>query len=81
MDKAVTQAEFKASLDAPYPFIADASGELTRLYDAKLPILPIAKRTTFVIGQAGLIQQIVEGSDAIDPSVSIGACSLAKGPH
>jgi peroxiredoxin len=37
-----------------------------------------ANRVTFVIDKDGIIRHIDEGSDAIDPSGAIQACSLPR---
>lgn len=37
-----------------------------------------ADRVTFVIGKDGRIQSTTEGSDALDPSRSLSACTLPR---
>jgi peroxiredoxin len=72
----VKQRKFKASTGGDFPFIADASAMLTKLYQVKAPLLKIAKRTTYVIGGDGLIKKVLTGSDALDPSVALGFCEV-----
>lgn len=77
-DDADTSRRFKASLKAPYHFVADADATLTKLYDVKTPLVSFAKRTTFVIGPGRRVLAVQEGSDAIEPSGAVKACSLAR---
>ena len=80
MDDNETQKKFKAELKAPFIFIADPKGEIVKKYDVKMPVVSVANRVTFVIGQDGKVAEIQKGSDAIDPSGAIVACPLHK-PH
>jgi thioredoxin-dependent peroxiredoxin len=77
-DDADTARKFRASLKAPYSFVADPDAALVRSFDVKTPIFTIARRITFVIGQGRKVLAIQEGSDALDPSGAVGACSLEK---
>lgn len=75
-DDADTSRKFKASLKAPYHFVADPDAKVVKAYDVKTPIVTFAKRVTFVVGPGRKILAIQEGSDAIDPSGAVTACSL-----
>jgi thioredoxin-dependent peroxiredoxin len=79
-DSAETQAEFKAELKAPFPFIADPDAKLIGLYDVKTPLLDYAKRVTFVIGPDRRIVRVDEGGDAIDPAKSLEAVTSCSVP-
>jgi peroxiredoxin Q/BCP len=76
MDDRETLAKFKASLKAPFAFIPDTDGKLTRLYKVKTPVLDFALRYTFLIGPGRTVLQVDHGKDAVDPSSTIVACSL-----
>ena len=78
MDELETQKKFKASLKAPFPFIADDEGAIVKLYDVKTPVISLAQRYTFVVGQDGKILKVESGSDAIDPNAAIVSCPLKK---
>ena len=54
-DDAPTQCRFADFMRAPFPLIADPSGDITRAYDVHWPLLNIAKRVTFVIGPSQVI--------------------------
>ena len=75
-DDLETQMEFKKKLGASYRFVADAKGVLTKLYDVKMPLLNVAKRTTFVIGQDRKVKAVYTGSQAMDPGLALQSCSL-----
>lgn len=65
-DDAQTLARFKKELKASFIFIPDPKGELLSLYQVKMPLVPFAKRTTFVMDTQRHIVRIDTGSDAID---------------
>lgn len=56
--------------------MSDKDADLIKRYDVKMPVVSMAKRTTFVIGPGRKIISVIEGSDAIDPENSIRACTL-----
>lgn len=71
-------AKFKESLKAQFPFIPDPEAKLTNLYEVKVPVLKLANRYTFVIGEDRKVLKVESGSDAIDPNGAIVACPLRK---
>jgi peroxiredoxin len=75
-DDAETQKKFRESLKAPYHFVADEKATLVKLFDVKVFLLTMSKRITFVVGPGRKILSIQEGSDAIDPSGAVAACSI-----
>lgn len=77
-DDAVTAKKFRVSLKAPFPFVSDEAGALMRQFDVKYPLVTVAKRVTFVLGQGRKVLAVQEGADAIDPAVAVTACSLEK---
>lgn len=76
MDPVDKQREFKASLKAQFPFVSDEKGELVRKFDVKMPVISLAKRYTFVIGEGRKILEIKTGDDAIDPEGAIVSCPM-----
>ena len=56
--------------------IADPDGKLVKLFDAKMPVVGMAKRHTFVIGPGRKVLEHTEGSDSVDPTKAVAACSL-----
>ena len=71
-----TQKRFRESLKAPYSFVADPDAVLVKAFDVKVFIFTIARRVTFVIGKGRKVLSVSEGSDALDPSGAVTACSL-----
>ncbi len=75
-DDAQTSRRFRESLKAPYHFVADDQATVVKLFDVKAFLFTIARRVTFVIGPGRKVLSVQEGSDAIDPSGAVAACSL-----
>lgn len=75
-DDGATAARFKASLKAPYAFVADPQARLVRLFDVKTFLLDMARRITFVVGPGRRVLSVSEGGDAMDPGGAVAACSL-----
>jgi peroxiredoxin Q/BCP len=73
-DSVETQKKFKEQHSLPYPLLSDANGGVARRYGGVVPIIGLANRATFVVGQDGRIAEIVAGGDAIDPTRSIASC-------
>lgn len=76
IDDRETQARFRASLKAPYHFVADDKGALIKQYDVKAFLLNWARRVTFVVGPGLEVLAVFEGSEALEPSGAVKACSL-----
>jgi peroxiredoxin Q/BCP len=77
-DSVETQKKFRAELKLPYPLLSDPDGKVAKQYSGTMPIVGVANRANFVIGQDGKIAQIVEGGDAVDPNSAIASCPLRK---
>ena len=72
-DSEERQARFRESLGAPFSFVADSDAVLTTLYTNKVPILKMARRTSFVIDGERRIARIDRGRNAVDPHGAITA--------
>ena len=77
-DSVETQKKFKTEFKLPYSLLSDPDGKVARQYSGTMPVVGVANRANFVIGQDGKIAQIVEGGDAVDPNAAIEACPLRK---
>lgn len=77
-DTVETQKRFRAEYKLPYALLSDPGGKVAKEYSGTMPVVGVANRANFVIGQDGKITQIVEGGDAIDPNAAIAACPLRK---
>ena len=69
-------AKFKAEFSLPFILLSDEKGTVVEQYPGKIPILGVSNRATYVIGQDGLVKQIITGGDAIDPSTAVAACPI-----
>lgn len=72
-DDLETQKKFQASLKLPFPLLADPDGTVSKAYGVDKG--EYAARVTFVIGKDGVVKQVIEGRDAIDPSGALTACT------
>ena len=71
-------AKFKSEFNLPFVLLSDEKGTVVEQYPGKIPVLGVANRATYVIGQDGKIVQVVTGGDAIDPNSAVSACPLGK---
>ena len=78
MDDAETLKRFKQSLKAQFSFVPDPEGELVKKFDVKVPVLSLAQRYTFVIGEDRKILKVDSGGDAIDASKAVEACPIRR---
>jgi peroxiredoxin Q/BCP len=69
-------AKFKAEFGLPFLLLSDEKGTVVEQYPGKIPVLGVANRATYVIGQDGIVKEIVTGNAAIDPSTAVAACPL-----
>lgn len=77
-DSVETLSKFKAEFKLPFVLLSDEKGTVVEQYPGKIPILGVANRATYVIGQDGLVKEIITGGAAIDPSTAVAACPLRK---
>jgi thioredoxin-dependent peroxiredoxin len=77
-DSVETQKKFKAELKLPYELLSDEGGKVAKQYAGTMAVVGVANRANFVIGQDGLVKEIVAGGDAVDPTSAIAACPLRK---
>ena len=77
-DRVDTQRKFKAELKLPYELLSDEGGKVAKQYAGTMAVVGVANRANFVIGQDGLVKEVVAGGDAVDPTSAIAACPLRK---
>jgi len=78
VDSVETQRKFKAEYKLPYSLLSDEGGKVAKQYSGTMPVVGVANRANFVIGQDGKITQIIEGGDAVDPNAAIASCPLKR---
>lgn len=71
-------AKFKSEFSLPFILLSDEKGTVVEQYPGKIPVLGYANRATFVIGQDGVVKEVISGSDAIDPSSAVASCPIGK---
>ncbi len=68
-DPLARQCKFAEWAGAAYPMVGDAEHSLARAFGVLWPIVPIAKRVTFVADAQGIIQNVLHFEVAIDRHV------------
>ncbi len=71
-------AKFKSEFHLPFVLLSDEKGDVIEKYPGKIPVLGVANRATFVVGQDGIVKEIITGGDAIDPTSAVAACPIGK---
>ena len=76
-----TLKRFKAETKAPFRLLSDRGGKVAKEYVGLYPIpgVDAAKRANLVVGEDGKVKEIVEGSEAIDPSSAVASCPIHGG--
>lgn len=77
-DSIETLKKFKAEFHLPFLLLSDSGGKVADTYGGRVPLLGIANRASFVVGEDGRIVEIVNGSAAIDPTAAVSACPAHK---
>jgi thioredoxin-dependent peroxiredoxin len=72
-DDLETQKRFAESLKLGFPLLSDTDGTVARAFGVDKG--EYAARVTFVIGKDGVVKQVIEGREAIDPSGALMACT------
>ena len=67
---------FAKELGVGFPILSDEGKTVSREYGVLMPIIRLARRTTFVIDKEGVVQHIDKGGEAADPDSARQACSL-----
>ena len=59
---------FAQALGAAFPILSDEGKTVSLEYGVLIPVIRLAKRTTFVIDKEGVIQHICEGELRCNPA-------------
>jgi thioredoxin-dependent peroxiredoxin len=57
-DEQTVNDRFAESLDLPFPLVGDPDATIARRYGVKWPLLKIARRVTFVVGEDRRIESV-----------------------
>ncbi len=71
-----TNQAFAKELGIKFPVLSDEAKTVSKQYDVLMPLIRLAKRTTFVIDEKGVIRAIQKGGEAADPTNALGVCTL-----
>jgi len=77
VDSGAKNEAFAEELGIRFPILSDETKAVSKQYGVLMPLIRLAKRTTFLIDEQGVISTIQKGSEAAEPSNVLGACSLA----
>ena len=78
VDSTWANKAFREQVGVDFPILSDTKRDYVRQLGILDEASGFARRTTFVIDANGILQHIDQGSDAIDPTGAVGACSLLK---
>jgi len=76
VDSLAMNKAFAASLGIRYPVLSDSDRAVSRAYGVLIPLLRIARRTTFVVDQQGMIRFIYRGKEAVNPRFALASCQF-----
>lgn len=78
VDSVWANKAFADQLHLEFPLLSDFKHDVSRSYGVYDDGNGVARRTTFVIDENGVVQHIDQSSEALDPNGAIGACPLPK---
>lgn len=76
VDSRATNQAFAQELGIKFPILSDEAKTVSKQYDVLMPLIRLAKRTTFLIDEQGIVRAIQKGGEAADPSNALGVCTL-----
>jgi peroxiredoxin Q/BCP len=76
VDNRDTNGRFARDLGLSFPLLSDETTSVTKAYGILMPLIHLAKRTTFVIDKNGRITAIQKGGSAMDPDNALGVCAI-----
>jgi peroxiredoxin len=79
VDSAPSNKKFAEELKLTFPLLSDFKRSVSQQYGILDENRNTAIRTTYVIDKAGIVRQIQQGSEAIDPSGAGQMCSIIYG--
>jgi peroxiredoxin len=74
VDSTWANKAFREQIGAEFPILSDWKKDVSRQLGILNEETGFARRTTFVIDKAGIVQKIDQGNDALDPSGVVGIC-------
>jgi peroxiredoxin len=78
VDSVWANAAFADKIGAEYVILSDGKRDISRAYGVLDEQSAVARRTTFVIDRAGVVQQVFMAQEALDPSHALEACAVLQ---
>ncbi len=78
MDSVWANKAFADQLHLEAPLLSDFRHKVSQAYGVYDETNGVARRTTFVIDEQGIVRHIDQSREALDPNGAIGACPLPK---
>jgi peroxiredoxin len=76
VDSPWANAAFAEKLGAEFTILSDAKRDVSRAYGVLDEQNVVARRTTFVIDRAGVVQHVFMAQEALDPGYALEACAV-----
>lgn len=78
-DPQETNDRFRKSLGLPYPLVGDPEGAILRAYRVRWPVVGLAQRVTYLVGQNRKVRLAFHSEFKVDAHV-LEACQAAAEP-
>jgi peroxiredoxin len=78
VDSPWANAAFAEKVGAEFNILSDAKRDISRAYGVFDEQNVVARRTTFVIDRAGIVQQVFMAQEALDPAHALEACAVLQ---
>jgi peroxiredoxin len=76
VDSVWANKAFAEQLHVDYPILSDARHDASKAYGVFDDAGLVARRTTFVIDEQGVVRHIEQSKEALDPNGAINACPV-----
>jgi peroxiredoxin len=78
VDSPWANAAFAEKVGAEFTMLSDSKRDISRAYGVFDEQNVVARRTTFVIDRAGIVQQVFMAQEALDPAHALEACAVLQ---
>lgn len=78
VDSVWANKAFADQLHLDFPILSDFKHDVSKTYGIYDEGNGIARRTTFVIDENGVVRHIDQSAEALDPNGAIGACPVPQ---
>ncbi len=78
VDSVWANKAFADQLHLAYPLLSDWKHDVARRYGVYDEANGVARRTTFVVDENGVVRHIDQSREALDPNGAIGACPIPR---